>query len=64
MISASLFRKVKRPVDKDQLTTAAVLAVVLIGIPMGLLAYACKASQPKDKPLTVKETYPDEHFFI
>lgn len=64
MISASLIRKVKRPVDKDQLATAAVIAVVLIGIPMGLLALAVKSGEPKDRPQTLKENYPDDHFFI
>lgn len=64
MFSASFSRKVIRPVDKDQLKTAALLAVTLIGIPLGLLIYASKASQPKDRPQTLREAYPDDHFFI
>lgn len=50
--------------DKDQWLTAAVLAVTLIGIPIGVLVFACRATQPKDVKLSDRENYPDEHLGI
>lgn len=51
-------------VDKDQMATAAFLAIVLIGIPIGALCWAVKASEHKEHKLTEREEYPDDHFFI
>jgi hypothetical protein len=51
-------------VEKDQIATAAVLAFVLIGIPIGALVWVCKASEPKEHVPTERESYPDDHFFI
>lgn len=51
-------------VEKDQMATAALLAFVLIGIPIGALVWVCKASEPKEHIPTERESYPDDHFFI
>ena len=49
--------------DKDQWLTAAVLAVLLIGLPVGALVYACQDHITDRKP-TDREIYPDEHLGI
>jgi hypothetical protein len=51
-------------VDKDQWLTAAVLAVLLIGLPVSALVFVCRSAEPKDRKLTDRETYPDEHLGI
>jgi hypothetical protein len=43
---------------------AAVLALALIGVPIGLLTFACRNHEPKEHKPTEREQYPDEHLFI
>ncbi len=33
-------------------------------LPVAAIFLAVRASEPEDRPLTIKEIYPDEHFFI
>ncbi len=50
--------------EKEQWLTAAVLAVALIGLPVGALVLACREAQPKDRKTSEWNNYPDEHLGI
>ena len=52
-----------KSVDTDSLLTGAFL-LGLACIPVLAIVFAVRASQPKDTPKTLKEIYPDDHFFI
>ena len=50
--------------DKDQWLTAVVLAVALIGVPIGALVFISRATAPKDDRKSDRDNYPDEHLGI
>jgi len=49
---------------ESQIATGTLLLLALVGLPILALAYAGHADQTKDRKPTLKETYPDDHFFI